>query len=81
MIITWECNSDSTSELWQIKCNFKYNFNISAFVGFVVWFVYLCRTRITLKKSYIFLPQFLYHQSSVISKPNKKKYFVPKHAD
>ena len=26
-------------ELWQIVCE-KYNFNISAFVGFIVWIVY-----------------------------------------
>ena len=29
----------NTSELWQNVCK-KYNFNISAFVGFIVWTVY-----------------------------------------
>jgi len=27
------------SELWQIVCK-KHNFNISAFVGFIVWITY-----------------------------------------
>ena len=30
------------SELWEIMCN-KYYFNMSAFVGFIVWNIYLSK--------------------------------------
>jgi hypothetical protein len=29
------------SELWEIVCN-KYRFDMSAFVGFIMWIIYLC---------------------------------------
>ena len=35
-----EHDQDGNTKLWQILCKKKYNFQISAFVSFIVWTAY-----------------------------------------